>query len=123
MPIPGSPRWCAQRRPRPFDLEGRDSIIFSRWALCRAKFRPRAARMRVLVAIPVFNESRSLLRVIAAVREHVSDVLIVDDGSTDSTPRLLAEIPDLAVIRHPDNRGYGQSLIDAFAYSAAHRYD
>jgi dolichol-phosphate mannosyltransferase len=79
--------------------------------------------MRVLVAVPVLNEARSVTRVLTAVRRYAADVLVIDDGSTDATPDLLGKVPGIAVIRHPENRGYGQSLIDAFAYASAHAYD
>jgi dolichol-phosphate mannosyltransferase len=79
--------------------------------------------MRPLVAIPVFNEARHLSRVIEAVRLYAADVLIVDDGSTDDTPRLLARRSDVRVLRHTANRGYGRSLIDAFRFAADHGYD
>ncbi|MFO0973746.1 MAG: glycosyltransferase family 2 protein [Phycisphaerae bacterium] len=79
--------------------------------------------MRVLVAIPVFNEERYLVRVLDEVRRHARDVLVVDDGSTDATPRLLSEARGLNVIRHRENRGYGQSLIDAFSFAAAEQFD
>lgn len=79
--------------------------------------------MRVLVAIPVYNEARHLPRVLAAVRRYARDILVVDDGSTDATPALLAAAPDVRRITHLENRGYGQSLIDAFAFADAHGYD
>jgi len=79
--------------------------------------------VRLLIAIPVFNEQKYLGRVLDKVRRFHPDVLVVDDGSTDDTPRILAARTDVAVIRHPTNRGYGQSLIDAFAYGERHGYD
>lgn len=79
--------------------------------------------MRFLVAIPVYNEARYLRGVLAAVRRHARDILVVDDGSTDATPALLRREADLAVITHPENRGYGQSLIDAFAFADQRGYD
>lgn len=79
--------------------------------------------MRLLVAIPVFNEERYLPRVLSEVRRYASDVLVVDDGSSDATPELLRELRPTAVIRHAKNLGYGQSLIDAFAFAAGRRYD
>ena len=48
---------------------------------------------RVLLAIPVYNEARSIDRVLGAVREYVRDVLVIDDGSTDETPAKLAAHP------------------------------
>ncbi len=79
--------------------------------------------MRYLVAIPVFNEAQYLRAVLQAVRPHAGDILIVDDGSTDDTPQLLAAESDVHVIRHRENRGYGQSLIDAFEFAGANGYD
>ena len=79
--------------------------------------------MRLLIAIPVFNEQKYLGRVLDKVRRFHPDVLVVDDGSTDDTPKILASRTDVAVIRHPTNRGYGRSLIDAFAYGERHGYD
>ncbi len=75
-----------------------------------------------LVAIPVFNEQRHLLSILAQARGHCPDILVIDDGSTDSTPNLLAETPSVAVIRHQQNRGYGASLADAFAYAVERRF-
>lgn len=79
--------------------------------------------MRYLVAIPVYNEQRYLLRVLTAVRRHLRDILVVDDGSTDATDALLADCPGVCRVTHPENRGYGQSLIDAFAYAERAGYD
>jgi len=79
--------------------------------------------MRTLLAIPVYNEDRYLRRVLSEVRRYIADILVVDDGSTDGTPGILTEQPEIAVIRHATNRGYGQSLIDAFAYAARRGYD
>jgi len=78
--------------------------------------------MRSLVAIPVFNEIAHVSDVLDAVLELHDDVLVIDDGSTDGTSDLLdRRRDDVRLVRHPENRGYGQSMIDAFAY--ARRYD
>ena len=79
--------------------------------------------MRFLVTIPVYNEERYLPAVIHAVRRHARDVLVVDDGSTDATAALLRDQPGVHTIRHPENRGYGQSLIEAFVFAADRGYD
>lgn len=73
--------------------------------------------MRTLIAIPVFNEEKHLPRVLDAVRRFGRDVLVIDDGSTDGTAAHLASRRDVHVLRHAENRGYGQSLIDAFAFA------
>ncbi len=79
--------------------------------------------MRFLVAIPVYNEGKSLIRILREVRQYADDILVVDDGSTDETPALLAAEEGVSVIRHIDNRGYGQSLIDAYRYAAVNYFD
>ena len=76
---------------------------------------------RHLIAIPVFNERKYVEHVLAKVKQFHRDILLVDDGSTDGTGDYLASRAaagsDLHLIRHPVNRGYGQSLIDAFAWA------
>lgn len=77
---------------------------------------------KVLVAIPVYNEEKYINRVMGRVLEQSSDVLVIDDGSTDSTPCMLPSFP-VEVIRHSTNRGYGRSLQDAFRWAAVDGYD
>ena len=75
------------------------------------------SHMRLLTAIPVYNEERHLLEVLHQVRRYAADILVVNDGSTDGTAELLAQQRDVRVITHPHNRGYGAALISAFAYA------
>lgn len=77
---------------------------------------------RVLLAIPVYNEERYLDRVISEVRRYASDILVIDDGSTDRTPLLLASHP-VEVIRHATNRGYGRSMQDMMRWADVDAYD
>ena len=77
---------------------------------------------RILLAIPVYNEEQYVERVLGRVLEYVPDVLVIDDGSSDATPSLLAQFP-VEVIRHAHNRGYGRSLMDAFRWAAVDRFD
>lgn len=78
---------------------------------------------RNLLAIPVFNEQTHLLAVLREARRHIDDILVIDDGSTDDTPKLLSTARSVAVIRHPENRGYGASLASAFQYAIDRDYD
>jgi glycosyltransferase involved in cell wall biosynthesis len=79
--------------------------------------------MRILLAIPVYNEEKYVEQVLSKVRRYApGDVLIIDDGSTDTTPMLLARQP-VEVIRHAQNRGYGRSLANAFCWAHVGKYD
>lgn len=76
-----------------------------------------------LTTLPVFNESRHLCQVLDQVLRYSSEVLVVDDGSTDDTHALLSRRRDIRVVTHPRNRGYGGALLTAFAYAIEHQFD
>ena len=78
---------------------------------------------RFLTALPVYNECRHVTEVLDEVVKYATDVLVVDDGSTDCTREYLAGRQDVTVIVHPENRGYGAALQTAFDYAIVHRYD
>ncbi len=78
---------------------------------------------RVLTALPVYNEQAHLVEVLAEVRQYSQDILVVDDGSSDRTPLLLAEMEGIHVIRHEPNQGYGGALRTAFQFAIDHDYD
>jgi dolichol-phosphate mannosyltransferase len=79
--------------------------------------------MRLLTAIPIYNEEENLQPVLAEVLRHAEDVLVVDDGSTDRTADLLRSFPTVQTIRHPRNLGYGASLRTAFRAALAKGFD
>jgi glycosyltransferase involved in cell wall biosynthesis len=74
--------------------------------------------MKLSVVMPVYNEERTILRVLEKVRAAPFDkeILVVDDGSTDGTPRALAGVrwPEITVLRHDRNRGKGAALRTGF---------
>ncbi len=78
--------------------------------------------MRILVAVPVYNEQQYLQRVIEKIIRFADHVLVIDDGSTDYTPMLLAMQP-VDVVRHRENLGYGRSIRDAFTWAQSFGYD
>ena len=79
--------------------------------------------MRLLIAIPVYNERKYVDAVLDHVLSYHQDVLTIDDGSTDGTVDRLAARSDIKLLKHVTNAGYGQSLIDAFQYAGQHNYD
>ena len=81
--------------------------------------------MRILVAIPVYNEQKyveGVLEKVLAIVPRGTRVLVIDDGSTDTTPLLLSRFP-VEVVRHAENRGYGRSMQDAFRWGSCERAD
>jgi dolichol-phosphate mannosyltransferase len=81
------------------------------------------SRRRLLIAVPVHNERKYVDHVLDKVLRFHGEVLAVDDGSTDGTTDLLRARSDVQLIHHPINRGYGQSLIDAFRHAGARGYE
>ncbi|MFO0909897.1 MAG: glycosyltransferase family 2 protein [Isosphaeraceae bacterium] len=79
--------------------------------------------MRFLTAVPVYNEEAYLESVLSEILRYAGDVLVVDDGSTDRTPDLLKRFPQVQVIRHHVNLGYGAGLRSAFHRTIEARYD
>jgi glycosyltransferase involved in cell wall biosynthesis len=78
----------------------------------------------VLIAIPARNEAATVGQVVRNVRAAMpgSDVLVIDDGSTDGTNEL-AEASGATVIRQGTNLGYGRTLNTAIHHARQRNYD
>lgn len=76
--------------------------------------------MKLSVIIPVYNEEKTMEEVLEQVQKapYDMDIIIVDDGSTDSTPRILKKLEDkydnVRTFCHERNRGKGASLATGF---------
>lgn len=77
---------------------------------------------RILLGIPVYNEQEYVAKVLDEVRRYAEDILVIDDGSTDHTPMLLAQQP-VEVVRHAENRGYGRSMQDMLRWAKFDGFD
>ena len=70
--------------------------------------------MRVSIVIPTFNEAGSIARVLDDIpASAVTEVLVVDAGSTDGT-REIAAARGARVVLEP-RRGYGRACLTGFA--------
>lgn len=81
------------------------------------------------IVIPAYNEETGIAEImnrVLSVREALKsagvegfELLVVNDGSRDQTRKVAEEIaqqsPDVRVINHPVNRGYGAALKTGFA--------
>ena len=78
--------------------------------------------IRSLIALPVYNEVDHVDAVLDEVRRYSEAILVVDDGSTDSTSDRLAARHDIHIETHSQNRGYGAALLTAFRFAMEHCY-
>jgi glycosyltransferase involved in cell wall biosynthesis len=76
------------------------------------------------VLIPTYNNERTLSRVINGVLKYTNNIIIINDGATDSTQELLKIYSDLEQIHFPINKGKGVALREGFkkAYQLGYSY-
>ena len=75
---------------------------------------------KISVCIPTYNRVNLLLSAIESVLQQTYtdfELIICDDGSTDSTPLIMSEFNDsrLRYIRHPQNIGKSNNMRSGFA--------
>jgi glycosyltransferase involved in cell wall biosynthesis len=78
---------------------------------------PAATTRSVDIMVPVFNEEANIDDFYTRVERlgYADSLVFVDNGSTDGTLDCLARYPNVKVIRHSTNEGYGASVRDGFA--------
>lgn len=74
------------------------------------------------VIIPAFREQGRIGNVVRAVHSYCRDVVVVDDGSPDSTADEARQAGAI-VVRHPTNLGKGVALNTGFTYAREHGYE
>ena len=72
-------------------------------------------RFDTAIVIPAFNECKTIVAVIAMLRKY-GDVIIVDDGSSDSTGQIAQET-SATVLFHKSNLGYEVALSTGIEYA------
>ena len=71
--------------------------------------------LRCAIVIPAYNHGAQVRGVVEKCLQLQLPVIVVDDGSTDSTPSVLASLSGVTVIHHKENQGKGASLLTGFA--------
>lgn len=68
------------------------------------------SQLKCCVLIPTYNNHKTLERVISGVLQITSNILVVNDGSTDTTVEILARFSQVAQIHISKNKGKGNAL-------------
>lgn len=83
-------------------------------------------QLNCTVIIPTYNNAQTITKVIASVQSYCTDIMVVNDGSTDATHDLLTNRTDITLIEYADgqNRGKGFALKTALrkACEMGYRY-
>lgn len=87
-----------------------------------AFWKERLKQLKIVVIIPTYNNGKTLATIIGSVQFYSTDILVVNDGSTDETASILSDLSSLHVITHPANQGKGQALKHALCYAKEQGY-
>jgi glycosyltransferase involved in cell wall biosynthesis len=77
------------------------------------------------VIIPTYDNPRTIAQVVASVREHLTDVIVIDDGSAQPAQHVLNEIGargEAQIVRRERNGGKGAALKQGFALAHEQGY-
>lgn len=80
--------------------------------------------LQACVLIPTYNNAQSLEAVLESVLEYTNQVIVVNDGSTDSTQLILKKYPFIEVLSYSPNQGKGNALKLGFrlAFEKGYKY-
>jgi glycosyltransferase involved in cell wall biosynthesis len=69
----------------------------------------KSIKLKIIAGMPAFNEDKYIGSLVLKVRQYVDEVFVVDDGSSDETPKI-ARLAGADVIEHGGNKGYGAAI-------------
>lgn len=77
---------------------------------------------KICVLIPTYNNEKTLKRVIDGVLDYTENIIVINDGSTDSTLQILEKY-SITVINLSENKGKGNALKIGFRKAKEIGYD
>ena len=83
----------------------------------------RISSLNVCIIIPTYNNCKTLERVINGVLEMTTNIIVVNDGSTDDTTSILNNYKQIIVLNVQKNRGKGNALRLGFKKAKELNYD
>ncbi len=73
-------------------------------------YRKKIDTLKCCVIIPTYNNQQTIVQVITDVLKFTNNIIVINDGATDSTPELLKEFAVIQIISYSPNRGKGIAL-------------
>ncbi|HMI08442.1 MAG TPA: DUF2062 domain-containing protein [Flavobacterium sp.] len=84
---------------------------------------PDSSNLNFCVIVPTYNNSKTLRRVLDSILKYTSHIIVVNDGSTDETSKILSDYSEITQIHFPKNCGKGTALRKGFQKAIALHYD
>lgn len=81
------------------------------------------SKLKCCVIIPTYNNEKTIQRVIDGVIKYTDQIIIVNDGCTDTTPIILEDYNQLVQIHFVKNKGKGAALRSGFNRAIKEGYD
>ncbi|MBN1416216.1 MAG: DUF2062 domain-containing protein [Bacteroidales bacterium] len=75
--------------------------------------------MKYCVIIPTYNNDKTLEQIISDVLKITKDIIVINDGSTDNTSRILEKYDFIKIISYSPNRGKGYAIRKGFELAMA----
>lgn len=75
------------------------------------------SELKCCVIIPTYNNGKTLKKVVDEVLIYTSNIIIVNDGSTDNTDLILKDYKHLTQIHFAKNKGKGLALREGFKHA------
>jgi glycosyltransferase involved in cell wall biosynthesis len=78
--------------------------------------------VRTVAVLPAYNEAETIGPIIEGTREHVDEIVVVDDGSSDGTAEIARE-HGAVVVEHVFNTGVGGAVRTGYRYAIRNDFD
>ncbi|RKR10158.1 glycosyltransferase involved in cell wall biosynthesis [Flavobacterium sp. 90] len=75
------------------------------------------------VIVPTYNNHKTLKKVLDSILDFTTNIIIVNDGSTDDTFEILQQYSQLTQIHHPKNIGKGRALRNGFRKAIEQQFE
>lgn len=82
--------------------------------------------MRLCAIIPTYNNPRTIADVVARVRQHIGDIVVVDDGSGDDARSVVEQLGRAGlcdVVVRANNGGKGAAVKAGLGWAQDHGFD
>ena len=86
-------------------------------------YQSRFTNLQCCVIVPTYNNCKTLPALLTGLKLYTSNIIVINDGSTDSTASILQKTPNIELRSHTTNKSKGQALKTGFKFAEELGYD